>query len=620
MATAGERPGVTVQQEFVTPSPILEDPDLPVCLVGRAIQIEEDQDAGEYTGLVLANVLYPELKLNAVVDVASVVVNLQTINGTFDITADTAPGTEDFDVNASITVTRNILTGATAGSCVNPTNIFTDLTKKFISLGVLAGDVVTFLSGTLALTPPRNVATVTSQTAIVLDGAALPTENNIAYSITRTEAGVGTLLVSYEAAREDLNDVLVTILDDDNIESLVGLVDPRNPAGYAVSKARLNANNRKVLFTGVSEDTVSEYTRALEFLESKEIYHAVPLTQDVAILALVQPHVDTASELENKHERIGWLNRELVVRETKISSSQLRTFVFDNGTGVLTDDAGGFFDFNDYISVGDFIVYDDGSVHELLVQTILSPLTVSINVPGSVAHPGANVATTAYTAISDEKTKTEQAEYLASYASSFADRRIVVTWPDQVEVSFDGVLQVVPGYFLSAATSGLKSGQRPQQPLTNLAVAGFTRLFNSNTYFNEGQLKILDAGGIMVHEQLATDGVVTVRRQRTTDTSDLKKTELSIVTIVDFVAKYLRQELAPYVGRYNITPEYLDMLKVVINGLTARLKENTEVGPVILEGQLISIEQNSVELDTVDILYQIEAPVPANFLRVRLQV
>ncbi|HUW13826.1 MAG TPA: hypothetical protein VM537_29150, partial [Anaerolineae bacterium] len=251
---------------------------------------------------------------------------------------------------------------------------------------------------------------------------------------------------------------------------------------------------------------------------------------------------------------------------------------------------------------------------------VLTEDQVLINAPGSVNYPIANLASVAYTALGDTMSKTEQAQYLAAYASAFENRRIIVTWPDQVEVSFGGSLQIVPGYFLSAASAGLKSGQKPQQPLTNLAVAGFTRVFNSDNYFNEDQLKLLDAGGIMVHEQPVTDGPIVVRRQRTTDTTDIKKTELSIVNIVDFVAKFLRQELDPYTGKYNITPQYLEMLKVVINGLTARLKETTTVGPVIIEGTLISIEQNAVETDTVDIVYQIEAPVPANFLRVRLQV
>lgn len=641
MTTAGERPGTTVRQEFIAPAQILDDPELPVCLVGRALQLEEDSDAGDYDartgaandGAVL-EALYPGLILNAVVDISSVSAQFQNTHGLFAVAAlDLTPGSptlDKFTIAADAEITRPIIATASTGS-VATSNTLTDLNQKFISSQVQAADVVTFLSGSLNGTT-RNVTSVTSQNAIVLDGVAFTvSENNISYKIERTEKAWGTVLVTYEATRRDLDGVLVTILDDDSVEASVGPDNPRNPAGYAVGKARLNANDRKVLFTGVHADTVEEYTRAYEFLESKEIYHKIPLTQEVAILALSPPHVDATSDEASKHERVAWLNRELVVRETKINEAQARTGNFLNASNeqIFTDDAGGAFAFADYVSPGDSIIYDNGgTVVELLIQTVGPdvgiPLTedqVLINEPGSVNHPGlVNLASDDYTVLSDAKSKTEQAQYLAAYASAFQNRRIVVTWPDVVEVSFNGALQQVPGYFLSAASAGLKSGQKPQQPLTNLAVAGFTKLYNSDSYFNESQLRILDAGGVMVHQQPVEDGPIVVRRQRTTDTTDLRKTELSIVNILDFVAKYMRQELDPYTGKYNITPEYLEMLRVVINGLTARLKETTEVGPVIIEGTLISIEQNAVELDTVDIVYQIEAPVPANYLRVRLQV
>lgn len=641
MTTSGERPGTTVEQEFIAAAQVLEDPELPVCLVGRALQLEEDLDAGDYDARAGADnevggsdfvASYPDLILNATVDDSSVSAKFQNTNGTFDVAASdltpNSPTAGELTIAKDAEITRAIIAAAGAGAITQASNVLADTGQKFISSQVQAGDVVTFLSGSLSGST-RNVASVTSQTAIVLDGAVFTVdESNISYKIERTEKAWGTVLVTYEAVRSDLNDVLTTITDDDSIEDAVGPIDPRNPAGFAVSKARLNANDAKIFFTGVDADTVEEFTRAYEFLESKEVYNIVPLTQDVAILALAPPHVNSTSEPENKHERVAWLNRALVTRETKISSSQSRTGSYNVSTKVFTDDAGGVFKFSDYVSPGDFIIYDDsGTIRELLVQQVgpssspaLTEDEVLINEPGSVNYPLANLASDPYTALSDEKSKTEQAQYLASYANAFSNRRIIVTWPDVVEVSFGGLLQQVPGYFLSAATAGLKSGQRPQQPLTNLAVAGFTRLFNSNTYFNEEQLKILDAGGIMVHEQLVTDGPITVRRQRTTNTTELKKTELSIVNIADFVSKFLRQELDPYTGKYNITPQYLEMLKVVINGLTARLKETTTVGPVILEGTLISIEQNAVELDTVDIEYQIEAPVPGNFIRVKLQI
>jgi hypothetical protein len=625
MATDGERPGVTVEQEFITPAPALEDPELPVVIIGPARQLEVDLEAGTYDGSLQTGIPYPDLALNGQVDTATVVVKIQNSDGTFTLTSGVTANVTDFDLAASISLTRDILAGATTGSIAGgavPTNTLEDLNQSFITSGVQIGDVIVWTSGSL-VGDNRNVTAVNG-TTLVFDGAAVAVdESNIGYTIQRTEAMVGTILVTYEADRQDFNDILVTITDDDSVEELVGPVDPRNPLGFAVSKARLNASDRTILATGVSAQTVEEYTRALEFLESKEVYHLVLLTQDPAILGLAEPHVDAASLPENKHERVAWLNRELVLQETKISVSQNRAGSFNDSNQQFTDDGtgGAFFDFNNFVAPGDILVWTDGvNTYQLLIQQILDPVTLLINQPGSPAYPPGALAANSYTVLSAPKTKTEQAQFLADYASSFGNRRIIFAWPDVVEVSFGGALQPVEGYYLAAATAGLKSGQKPQQPLTNLSVAGFTRLFNSNTYFNESQLKILDAGGVMVHEQPVVDGPIVVRRQRTTDTSDLKKTELSIVTIVDFVAKFLRQELSPYIGKYNITPEYLEMLKVVINGLTARLKENTEVGPVILEGTLVSIEQDEVELDTVDIVYQIEAPYPANFLRVKLQV
>ena len=110
------------------------------------------------------------------------------------------------------------------------------------------------------------------------------------------------------------------------------------------------------------------------------------------------------------------------------------------------------------------------------------------------------------------------------------------------------------------------------------------------------------------------------RQQRTTDITSILKNELSVVKTVDFVSQLFRQELDPYTGRYNITPELLETLKIVIDGLFSRLRQSSDIGPVILSGQLISIEQDEVELDTINVLVDIEVPVPANFIRVRIQV
>jgi len=644
MTTPGQRPGTEVEQEFVTTAVLLEDPPLPPILIGIAKQLEEDLDGGTYDARPStggANVaadfenFYPELKLNATVDLLTVTAKVQNALGVFDLDASyinvTPPvlPADKFRIEKDAEIERTLVSGGTTGSFAG-TSLFTDLSGKFISAGVApaTGDITAvelrITSGSLSGNA-YDITGVTSQNVLVTSYGGAVIEGNIQYDIVEVRKAWGTLLISYEATRSDLNDQLITITDDDSIASLVGPIDPRNELGFAVDKCRLNAGESKVYVCAVDADTVAEHTRALEFLESEDGYCLVPLSQDTAVLQLYEPHVVTSSLPENKRERIALLNRELLLRETKISTSDAHTGAFTNSLGEKEfDDTTGVvgFDYADYVVPGDFVIYDDGGViRELLIQQILSPTKLLINEPGSVNWPGlVNLVSAGYTALSGVMSKTEQAEFIGAYAQSFAERRIVLIWPDEVEVSFNDTLILVPGYFFSAGVAGLVAGQKPQQPLTNLSVAGFTGLRHSNRYFNETQLKILSANGVFIGEQVVETASPYIRQQRTTDISSILKNELSVVKTVDFVSKLFRQELDPYTGKYNITPELIDTVKVVIEGLFSRLKQQTNIGPVILSGRLISVTQDDVALDTLNVVVDIEVPVPANFIRVRIQV
>jgi hypothetical protein len=68
-------------------------------------------------------------------------------------------------------------------------------------------------------------------------------------------------------------------------------------------------------------------------------------------------------------------------------------------------------------------------------------------------------------------------------------------WPDQVGEADT----VQPGYYLAAALAGLASGGVvPQQPLTNVEVAGFDDYSRSYKYFNETQLNKLAESGVWI--------------------------------------------------------------------------------------------------------------------------
>lgn len=631
MATPGREPGVEVTQEFITAAPILEDTPLPVVVVGICKQLERDATVSGYVGASgVTDEAYPNLKLNATVDTSSVDVRVQTSDGIFAFDAGVTPGANGFTVAAGSTITRTIYGAGTTGESA-ATAVFTDENAKFITWQVQAGDDFNITSGVDA--GAHEVATVLSQTSVEFTLALTGTEENIQYNVTRTEVPDGTLLVDYDAVRSDLNDELVTVETSDEIEEQLGTISPDNPLAFGVYMASLNTDTT-VSATGIDEDTSPEHTRALEFLESKEVYTIIPLTQEEDYFSLYEAHVDQTSDPEAKHERIVVINRELVVQEERIPESAGRTgwLFYDAGGGTPVwewrEDAGDFT--SDGILPGDFVYFLDGATSViLLVQGVINATRLLINQPGSsyggAALPAAGIGDVgnqkAYSVLSETKSKTEQAEYLAAYAQAFSNRRVVMFWPDQIEINYTGTPEFVPGYFGSAALGGQIAGELPQQPHTNLSLAGITALQHSNKYFSETQLRTMSAGGIFIVVQDVDGAPVRIRQQRTTDVSSILKNELSVVKITDYVSKILRQELQPYIGKYNITEQYLQTLRTVIAGLTERFKEPTRGdSPTIIDGQLISIAQSTTSLDTVEIVYRIEAPVPANFITITLQV
>ena len=291
MTTPGQRPGTEVEQEFVTTAPLLEDPTLPPVLIGIAKQLEEDLDGGTYdarTGAANAAAgvdfenFYPELKLNATVDLLTVTAKVQNALGVFDLDASyinvTPPvlPADKFRIEQDAEIERTLVSGGTTGSFAG-TSLFTDLSGKFISAGVApaTGDITAvelrITSGSLSGNA-YDITGVTSQNVLVTSYGGAVIEGNIQYDIVEVRKAWGTLLISYEATRSDLNDQLITITDDDSIVSLVGPIDPRNELGFAVDKCRLNAGESKVYACAVDADTVAEHTRALEFLESEDGY------------------------------------------------------------------------------------------------------------------------------------------------------------------------------------------------------------------------------------------------------------------------------------------------------------------------------------------------------------
>lgn len=216
----------------------------------------------------------------------------------------------------------------------------------------------------------------------------------------------------------------------------------------------------------------------------------------------------------------------------------------------------------------------------------------------------------------------EQAEVIAGYATSFASRRCVHTWPDVLAVSVNSLATKVPGYFAGCVVVGLTAGLPSQAGLTNLAVTGFVGRENSDDKFSDTQLDTIAGGGNMVFVQPVVDAALSIRHQLTTDLSTIFFQEYSVTKNVDLIARFFRALFRPFLGVWNVTDGLQDVLKTRGEGGVTFLKSQRapRVGAPLRKGQMARIEESATQPDTVEIDIEIGVPLPLNNIKLTLLV
>ena len=405
--------------------------------------------------------------------------------------------------------------------------------------------------------------------------------------------------------------------------------------------------------TAVAADTVLDFTLATEFLETEDVYAMIPLTQDAATHQVFAAHVTQQSDVDSKHERIVFINRQLFIQTTRLTEDPADTgAVITNETSPTLDTfADSTVDFvTDGVIQGDVIElrFDDGAGGPVTTEstrvfsrdsatalTLIDGLTSGFITSWNSAA-GSGFAD--YNIKSAALDKFEQADFIADTSKSFANRRVHNLWPDLVEITFTddtkettnlteseiagtapatgNFTEVQPAYFLASMIGGMIPGNVPEQPFTNLNITGAVGLRNSNKYFSNTQLDIIATGGTYIVVQDVVDAPVFARHQLSTDVSQLEKRELSITKAVDFTAKFFRTSLRPYIGKFNITDIYLEQLRAVADGILTKLIEDA----TLVDGTIVKLEQNEEKSDEVLLDVDILVQFPANFIRVTLLI
>ena len=171
----------------------------------------------------------------------------------------------------------------------------------------------------------------------------------------------------------------------------------------------------------------------------------------------------------------------------------------------------------------------------------------------------------------------------------------------------------VPGYYLGAALAGKVAAKSPEAPLTNSGVAGFYGVYRSNEIFRQADLDIIAEGGTWIFETLGPNAVVT-RHQMSTAATTVQTRELSITTQIDYAAKFLRDLVAPLIGKFNISPAFLTSVTAALNGGAIKLVEQGFLGDL----KVLAVYQDENNPDTVLADFDLLPLYPLNYFKITL--
>ena len=467
---------------------------------------------------------------------------------------------------------------------------------------------------------------------------------------------VSTLYLAYHAVRQDVTALAKNpgLLRFDDTIALGNALEPistDNPLGLGFYFALLNSPGSQV--TGVGVDavaanapygTVEAYARAATFIEAFEVYGLAPLTNDLSVGQVFSTHASVMSAPENKGERIALFNPsqptnklDTLVAAGANGNSSPTTNQFDTGiqnlgalllaaginpTGPIPVSAGVWLNIassaNKYaiIAVSGATVTvktsgftsgqnDDGYYATTTLSSILIAESFAVRIRGA-----------ALVNVDGTPDKNGIAATYSGLAAGSKNRRLWQITAGQTAATLDGLEQTIPGFYLCAGIAGMIAQQPPQQSFTNFPMTGFTRVIGTNGFLTEKQMNQMAAQGCYIVVQDSAGAPLTARMALTTDMTSIETRTDSITKVVDFTAKFLRQGLRNFIGRFNITQGFLDTLGHVIQGLLGFL---TETG-VLIGAHLNNIIQDADAPDTVLVDITLDVPFPCNYIRLTLVV
>jgi len=219
-----------------------------------------------------------------------------------------------------------------------------------------------------------------------------------------------------------------------------------------------------------------------------------------------------------------------------------------------------------------------------------------------------------------------QVTELGSLINSMANMRLIMVWPNSVDLSgvrneLTGVASRQSGQYLACAVGGMITGLPSHQGFTYIGISGITKLYNSNGYFTEDQITDLRDGGWYVFVQDGETSLPYTVHEVTTDVSSYDFGELMSVKNFDYIAANLRDTLQLFTGRYNINSQTLEMMRTSVDNAAISLENRVypKIGARLLGHDIKSTEQSEQDKDHTKIRVALDLPAVNNVVELTIE-
>jgi hypothetical protein len=264
-----------------------------------------------------------------------------------------------------------------------------------------------------------------------------------------------------------------------------------------------------------------------------------------------------------------------------------------------------------YLYTGDG--FGNQTYSEFVIDVVINEETVRL-----VSGPSVPELTPRKVEFHRTLTKNELATELATYPGQYSSRRAYLVWPDVV--GNGGV--TFAGYYLCASLAGLRSASLPHQGLTNVSLVGYDDLSRTTEFFSDTQLNTMAASGYWIVTQDPNDGTVFTSHQLSTgNQSDINEREQNITTNLDNISRGFLLRMKSYIGRGNVTPTMINILRGEIIGLIEEYKNtiiSNILGPQILNAEILRLSPDTTYADRIRADVSVDLPEPFNNLELHL--